>query len=219
MSTQARTALEEAFSGVSLSTDPAESKVVDRGYHDMGTKKYEGTPFHGETDPQIHIQKEKPEHRLIIMMFAQGLSAKEVFLQLGGEWCNEKNNTGPVPQTGQYTYPHITQIRKQPWAQKEIVRIMQQNGSDKISARFAELGSRAIDTLEQVMEDVEEKGNVRAQAANAILDRFLGKPTQKVVTEDITTVSSLEKDAIQLRNELEEIEQQMKSLNAGSLSN
>ena len=88
------------------------------------------------------------------------------------------------------------------------------SGKDQIAARFAEIGSRAIDILEEVMDNPKAPPNVRANAANSILDRYLGKPTQKIETKNETTVDSLGSDAKQLQRELEIVEEQIRNVNA-----
>lgn len=49
-----------------------------------------------------------------------------------------------------------------------------------LSESAAEHGERALNVLLEVMDDQEQPGNARINAANAILDRGYGKPPQHV---------------------------------------
>lgn len=209
-------AVREALSGLGVDLPPS---GIDRGesaFEGNVSRLADYDEFHGETEAQIEIKREKPEHRLMIMFFAQGMSVKDVFIQFGGEWSDEKGNCGPIHGTGKYSYAHISQVRKQPWAQESIARIMRETIQDPMAARFAELGSRAVDVLEEVMTSEKTAPNVRANAANSILDRHLGRAVQKIETKSDTTVRSLTMEASELQKELEEIEAQIKNHNAAS---
>lgn len=66
---------------------------------------------------------------------------------------------------------------------KMEIRRLQNSLLNDIENSFKALAPRAIRTITKVMNDKNERGNTRIQAANMILDRALGKAVQKIEHE------------------------------------
>lgn len=144
--------------------------------------------------PNLAIQSEKPAHRVIVYLKAQGLSNREIAEKLG------------------YTQPWVSQITRQPWFQNAVVEEIRRAGEDVV-AKFLEGETlSSVQTLVAIRDDEAQKGATRVSAANAILDRALGKPTQYVQAETITRSGEAQKEMEQLERELHSIKESQKSL-------
>lgn len=173
--------------------------------------KPERKGLHGCTKPPVEIKQERPEHRFLIFLYAQGMSTKDVFTQLGGQWDSERNL--PISGTGQYSYQHLHTIRRQAWFQQQLVAYMEECGKDVIRAR---LESELMPSIEKVVE-IRDKHDapmaLQLKAAESLIDRFLGKPVQQVVTQPASTVDKYEKEAEALRLEAAQVEAELRNLN------
>lgn len=136
---------------------------------------YEGNPnkLFNDRPPNLRILHEKPEHRVLIFLKAQGLS-----------------NTEIAQRTG-YQVAWIGQVMRQPWVRQRLVEEMQTAGVDAVQTVIK---SAALDSVWRLIEERDNdkaRSSERTAAANSLLDRFLGKPTQHVETKaDITTHDS-----------------------------
>jgi hypothetical protein len=171
-----------------------------------------GLDLHNPATPQFHILREKPEHRFLIYLFAQGNSTKDIFLQLGGEWDAELNK--PIPGTGQYTYPWLTQIRKQAWFREQLTNFLHAAGKDLIAAKLETEVSPSLEVVISIRDDITLPASVRLRAADSLIDRHLGKPIQHIKSELVKTVDSFEKSAETLQAELDQIDAELKAHNA-----
>lgn len=130
------------------------------------TEAYEDSDLrlHGDRRPNLAISHEKPEHRVILYLKAQGMSNKEV-----------------ADRTG-YTQPWISQVVRQPWFKIRLLEELRTAGLDEVQTVLK--GT----TLDCVMNLIEiAQGNVAGakvsdiRAANdSLIDRVLGKPKQTV---------------------------------------
>jgi hypothetical protein len=161
--------------------------------------------LHNQQKPNLNIIKEKPEHRFIAILRAQGYSLKDVFVQMGGE-MNEKNQ--PIAGTGKYTYSWLSQINRQAWFTKQVTRLLEEAGKDKISAALETEAMTSLDTIVE-LRDNSDMDNVRLSASKDILDRFLGKATNKIESKSIVTHEKVSEDDARIDRELEELERSL----------
>lgn len=171
--------------------------------------------LHNAALPEHRIQQEKTDHRFLQYLFAQGKGVKEVFLQMGGKW---DDSTGkPLPTKlhgGKYSYAHLTQIRRQPWFQKAVLELMKSEGVDAVTASFQNEFQNSLETVIAVRDDVDEKGATRLAAANSLIDRFLGKPTQHIKKEVTSrSLAEIAGDKEALDADLLTIEAEIESMN------
>jgi len=170
--------------------------------------------LHNAALPEHRIQQEKTDHRFLVYLFAQGKGVKDVFLAMGGKWddikgrpCNTKEHGG------KYSYGHLTQIRRQPWFQKQVIEIMASEGMDVVAATFANEFENSVATIIEVRDDANEKGNTRLAAASTLLDRFLGKPTQHIKKEVTTkSIGEMAADREQLEKDILTVEAEIITL-------
>jgi hypothetical protein len=166
-----------------------------------------GQDLHNAKAPNLEIISEKPEHRFIAYLRAQGMSVMEIFKQFGGQ-TNEKCQ--PVSGTGEYSYAWLTQICRQPWFQARVIAIMEAAGMDVVQQTLKAECLDSVHTLVELRDNAKTE-SVRASAANSILDRFLGKPTQKIETKSEIKHGQLEDDASKLQEELDQVESELKA--------
>lgn len=165
--------------------------------------------FHGASDPSVPILKERPEHRVIAYMRAQGLTRREIFIRLGGRY---DRGGKPVSGTSKFSYVHLGNILQQPWSRRIVAELQHEAGMDQVSAAIEAELPGAVETVTEIMYDKEASANARLAAARELLDRGLGKPTQHVSREDAAPLESLEKEAEAIDAESEEISKELKRL-------
>lgn len=155
--------------------------------NDPTTLAYKADPEHlqGDSNPYKVYAREKPEHRLMIFLKAQGLSNKEIAVRMD------------------YTEITVGEVLRQPWARIRLVAELKEAGRDEIQAVIKGEGLNSIFTLVDLRDDVQVPAATRRASADSILDRFLGKATQKVETSTQSTPSS---------PELQQLDQQIKDL-------
>ena len=169
-------------------------------------------PLAGATERgAVRLQKESSRHRVLVYLFAQGGTARNVFEQLGGQW--DEATKSPISGTGEYSYQQLLNIRRQPWFQNELLEVIAENGSPLIEARLKLEQMASLETLIEIRDNKGEKGATRAACANSILDRFLGKPAQVVRTEAAASVASHENEANELKERLRRLEAEAKNIN------
>lgn len=176
-----------------------------------------GNLLHGATRPPYIIQQERPEHRFLVFLYAQGMSTKDIFIQLGGEWDSSLNL--PISGTGQYSYQHLHTIRRQAWFQTKLVQYMEECGKDIIRAKFESELMPSIEKVISIRDDVKAPQQLQLRAAESLIDRFLGKPIQQVQALPVASVERYEKAADELVRETEAIEAELRILNPALITN
>ena len=168
-----------------------------------------GESLHNQKKPNLEIISEKPEHRFIAYLRAQGKSVMEIFMHFGGKVDAQRK---PMSGTGEYSYVWLTQICRQPWFQARVVSIMQDAGLNIVQKTLEMEVLPSIHKLVELRDGEKVPPAVAKSAADSLLDRFLGKPTQKIETEQTIKHGRLEDDAVKIQSELEAVEAQIKAL-------
>lgn len=144
-------------------------------------------------NPNFAILDEKPEHRVIVYLKAQGFSNKEVAIKMG------------------YTQAWISQITRQPWFRLRLVQELREAGVDQIQQVLKANALDSIFTLVDLRDDPQAPKAVRKSAADSLLDRYLGKATQKFADESSHTPSTEELN--KLDKQIAEIDSALKDEN------
>jgi hypothetical protein len=147
----------------------------------------QGDGFFNAHPPNLAILHEKPEHRTLLWMKAQGASNREIAYQSG------------------YTEPWLSQLFRQPWAQERLVQIITDNGRDVVSELLKAAAPDSVLKLIDLRDDPQTPAaTVRATCEN-LLDRYLGKPKQQVELQSTNTtnlkVEELDTEIKRLENE------------------
>lgn len=168
-----------------------------------------------DSPPNFIIKKESPEHRFLLYLFAQGNSATDVFIQLGGKL--DPATKAPLPGTGKFSYHWLCQIRRQAWFREQLTQFLHETGKDLVQAKLQTEVIPSLDVVLSVRDDINAPANVRLTAANSLIDRFLGKPTQVVQQIESKSIAKFETDADLLDKQIAQVEEEMRSLNAATV--
>lgn len=147
-------------------------------------------PLFNDGKATYELKREKPEHRLLIFLKAQGLSDREISARTG------------------FTVVMIAYVLKQPWARHRLLQEIQTIGRDQLSEVLKSSMVDSVFTLIEVRDSEKSKPSDRVAASNSLLDRYLGKPVARVeaVTTNLTT--KLE-DIAKMQKELAQVEQEL----------
>lgn len=150
-----------------------------------------GGVFIGARDPTWELEHEQPWHNAASYLFATGKGAKWVAAALGK------------------SQPAVQNLLRQPWFQKKVTKLLAAEGNKDISKLFQGEQYNSLSTMVQLRDDPEIPAAVRANISMNILDRTLGKPTQRVevaheATSDdpVEEVRRLEEENARLRERL-----------------
>lgn len=116
----------------------------------------------GYKPPQFVIMEEKPEHRMILMYKLLGKTNHEI-AELVGKG-----------------YQWVCQVLRQPWAVVWMETEISKQGRDVLHTMLAQTATDSVLTLIAVRDDPKTKPEAKIQASNALLNRYLGNPTQPI---------------------------------------
>lgn len=136
--------------------------------------------FFNGRDPSYVLKSERPVHRAIAFLAAQGLSYIEVAERLGIS-----------PVTVQY-------VVKQPWCEAEILEIIHKNGGDQVALVLQAEALPSVKKLIEIRDSEESNKEVQRKAANDLLDRIYGKACQPILhrSEELEQLSDQELEAM-----------------------
>jgi hypothetical protein len=147
--------------------------------------------FHGSKPPRWELERESPWHRAAAFCFALGASAREVARRLGKSELAVQN------------------LLKQTWFQAEVTAIMAEYGHRNVATLFAAEQYNSLATLVEIRDNPKVPAAARIASARDILDRALGKPTQRIeavgmpVSNDpVAEVAQLTEEISRLKREL-----------------
>jgi len=125
---------------------------------------FEPPPLANAKDPFYFNKKEKPVHRAMLHLAAQGYDVKEI-----------AERTGRTPVC-------VNNILRQPMLQSTLVKeIHRVNGEDQEVVEVIKSNVvSAVKTLASIINDEKAKGSDRIAAANALLERRYGKANQPI---------------------------------------
>ena len=164
--------------------------------------------LHNAKQPNIEIISEKPEHRLIMYLKAQGMNNKEIFIHMGGTFDNGSPISGG---NAAYSYAYLGQIIRQPWFQSGVVRLLNEAGKDVIESRLEAECLPSLETLVDIRDSETAPATVRLAAARDLMDRFRGKAVTHIKSEAKVTYSSAEQEAKALKAEIARLERDTES--------
>lgn len=134
-----------------------------------------------------------PRIRAVCYLAALGLSVKDISVQLG------------MPET------RVSAIIKSSGGGSIINDAQEKIFLKNFPGLFERMVPKAANTLYEVMTDNKEKGSARIAAASEVLDRALGKSTQKIQHENLTIRELFEQ--LDKLNTIKTIEAESKTVN------
>jgi len=146
------------------STEPSEESrsIIERHLADKPSSCAD-IPFFNARKGMYTLQEEKPRHRLICLLAAEG-----------------NNNLEIAAATG-YTPIHVAYVLKQPWALSFIGKLQAERGGNAVQEILQGAAQKAAEHLSKTIDNTQAPAAVRAKCANDILDRVFGKAQQIVL--------------------------------------
>lgn len=155
----------------SCSTIEPDQKAAERSSVNAVPK----LPIEHDPEPQVRtlfrvkesatqIQREKPEHRVMIEMKLNGVSVPEIARRLN--FCVQTVNT----------------VLRQPWAREYMTQRIKNASPEMLTKMFANAAAESVYTLIDLRDDETCPPAVRKACASDLIDRYLGKPTQRLET-------------------------------------
>lgn len=179
----------QLFENSELSNDP----VVEAERRDPDRLFSSNDQIRIHDRPNLAIIHEKPEHRMIVYLKAQGLSNKEIA---------ERTN---------YTQPWVSQLTRQPWFRLRLVSELKEAGVDQIQTVLKSAALDSIFKLIELRDDPHAPKAVQKASSDSLLDRFLGKAAQTIQHEEKKLPKTSEISA--LDHEIAELDQQINPTN------
>lgn len=142
-----------------------EEMFAERGGND-------GDKFFNDLKPNLAVLHEKPEHRYMIWLKARGSSNAEIAAQTG------------------FTLAWVGQVLRQPWARQRLREELDKAGRDELSTLIKASAVDSVYTLIELRDNDNVPSAVRRASADSLLDRYLGKPTQRVETNHVETLDT-----------------------------
>jgi len=149
--------------------------------------------LYGRKDPNLAILKEKPEHRIILLLKLKGMSNREIAKEMG------------------YTEPWISQVCRQPWFQTMLTAALSETKEEILDDLVKIEATNSFYKLVQ-LRDTAKSEDVQKSSAIRILEMCVGKPVQKTEIRGTYehTLTKVEK----INQELEEVEREERRLMA-----
>ena len=116
--------------------------------------------LYNDRDPHYLIKHQRPEHRVMILLKAQGNSNKEIAQTLGVSAVSVAN------------------VLKQPWARKQLLEEINKAGRSEVIQVFKGAALDVAEAVVGIVNDPEAKASDKISASHLILDRLFGKATQ-----------------------------------------
>lgn len=177
-----------------VANNETSEKTKDMAAH---VSAYEQNPLRfadGGRQPNFAIIEEKAEHRIMMYMVAEGKSNSEIakIMGYGTQW--------------------VAQVKRQPWFKDQLVKILHEAGKDLVETFLQGEVLTSVETLVEIRDDANAKAATRVAAANAILDRALGKPVVSIKSESRQLpASDVSEEDARLSREIASIQEQLKA--------
>lgn len=139
-------------------------------------------------DPNLGILSESPRHRMVIYLKAQGLANRKIAHRMG------------------YTDAWVSQILRQPWARLRLLEELRIGGREGVQGILQAEAEESVYTLIGLRDAAEDEG-VRLRASQDLLDRYLGKATQRVETKSEASITY--EDITGIEREIKETEREI----------
>lgn len=142
------------------------------------------------------IDREQPEHRTMLYLAAGGHSAVE------------------IAGITNYSYQQVRKVMSQSWFQKQYTSLLMESGKSDVEELLRSEASNSINTLIN-LRDTSKLDTVKATAAINILDRVMGKPTQRTEVSVSRDPSKAADTIEKLKSEQEYLQRQIAEAQKG----
>jgi len=141
--------------------------------------------LHNRLNPNHKIKHERFWHRQVAFMVAKGMSQTEIAKELGK------------------TDAWISQVVRQPWFSKLVLKELHSSGRTAVDEIFKNAAAASALKLIEIRDNPKTPVGVALNAADKLLDRYMGKAPQTLRHEDGGSVDDPVKEAEKLRQEIE----------------
>lgn len=166
--------------GVELPADFCSSEPVSPELVSEADNWVVTMPMFNPAAPGYLLKRERPEHRVIIYLKCQGLTYREIARKVG------------------WTGAGVSNVCRQPWAQKIILSEITKAGRDQVEAILNTEDVNSLMKLVELRDDPNVVAETQRKCATDILDRKYGRPNQPIthVEGDVRSMSDAELLAI-----------------------
>lgn len=116
--------------------------------------------LYNDRQPRYEIKHQKPEHRTIIFLKAEGNTNREISRITG------------------MSEVAISNILRQPWARTQLLDEINKAGRNEVVTIFKGAAAEVAQTMVDIISNPEVKASDKISAGHLILDRLFGKATQ-----------------------------------------
>lgn len=141
----------------------------------------------------VITRSDDPKYRLMEHMAACGKTRRDIADTLG------------------MSYSWVCQVFKQRWFKDNVIAVLKDNGRDHVQAFLKAECMPSLEVVRDIRDNESEKGATRLAAANTILDRLLGKPTNKIEVDGSLNINTVDKEAEQLLAEAKSLDEKLKA--------
>jgi hypothetical protein len=142
--------------------------------------------LHGTRPPDWEVTAEQPWHRIAAYLFSTGCTSCKQVAEIIGD-VNEKT---------------VRNLLKQKWFQERVTKLLAENGGKDIMALLRSEQFASLIVMIDIRDDQKQPPAVRANICRDILDRTLGKPVQRIETNENPQSDDPVAEARRLREEL-----------------
>jgi hypothetical protein len=174
-----------------MNEDTSSNPAPQQNGYDQTVPILEGT-LHGSKPPRWELEREFPWHRAAAFCFSLGATSREVARRLGK------------------SEPAVQNLIHQPWFQKEVTTIMAEYGHRDVATLFQAEQFNSLATLTELRDNPKVPASARIACARDILDRALGKPTQRIETIGMPVSSDPVAEVAQLSEEINRLRKELK---------
>jgi hypothetical protein len=148
-------------------SEPANVPAPDSDLSVEADAWVESQPFFNPASPAYILKRERPEHRIIVYLKCQGHTYVEIAKRLG------------------WSPPGVANVCKQPWALQLIGKELERAGRNQVEVILSNESINSIMKLIEIRDNPNAQLEVQRKAANDLLDRVYGKPTQPIATTEV----------------------------------
>lgn len=142
--------------------------------------------LHGTHPPDWELTVEQPWHRIAAYLFATGATSCKQVAELIGD-VNEKT---------------VRNLLKQRWFQERVTKLLAENGGKDIMALLKAEQYNSLIVMIDIRDNEKMPPVVRTSICRDILDRTLGKPVQRIETNESPTSDDPVAEARRLKEEI-----------------
>lgn len=163
---------------------------------DAIVEEYTSSPdrLHNDRAPNLAIQQERTEHRMVLFLRAQGKTPQEIAdkMGFGRQW--------------------VYQICKQPWFKKRLLETIHAAGQEGVDSFLNGEMLPSLVALTEIRDDENAKNSDKIAAVNSLLDRGFGKAVQHIKTEKVVTADGAKDEMVRLERELQQLQEAQRAV-------